>query len=140
MVAVPVERVLQVYRFLASLEEGRGDEGLEAQPLEWTASSVARVMELLSRRAQELVLALADRQGEWTSADTVREALKLEEGERGFSQLQGLIGSVRKNSNWVDRGLPLLIEKTEGPHPDLRIDPDLARLVMTTDWRRREQA
>ena len=96
-------------------------------------------MELLSRRAQELVLALADHQGEWTSADTLREALKLEEGAKGYSQLQGLIGSVRKNSNWVDRGLPLLIEKTEGPHPDLRIDPDLARLVTTTDWRRRSK-
>ena len=136
MVPVPADRVLEVYELLAS--KAPPPKPASPSTASWDEASIKRFMGLLSYRGQILVEHLAQHSERPVTLEEISGVLELDAGSRGLAQLQGLIGSVIRNRNWVSRELPDPIELAAGEGGDLlSIDPAIAELVVSVPWKRR---
>jgi hypothetical protein len=143
MVPVPADRVMEVYALLTSEPVGgassaKGPEGTA----EWGKPSLVHLLELVSYRAQLLVEALAEDPGQAKRAEELAGRIGIQPGPNGEAQLQGLIGNIKKNANWVSRDLPANLPLPFDMDKDSKglkvsMDEKIARLVKTSNWRRR---
>jgi hypothetical protein len=142
MVPVPADRVLEVYRLLAgqpaTVSPERSREHADDDVTEWTPDRLGKALALVSYRAQQLILRLSESPGESLGLDEVADRARIGTGAAGEAQLQGLLGNIRRNCNWVGRSLPLpfdVAQTDDGVR--LRMSKEMAAFVTMTTWRRR---
>jgi hypothetical protein len=142
MVPVPVDRLLDVYALL-SRDHRRAQASTHPSLSEtvWEESSIKRVMELLSKPAQDLITCLVQHAGQPVQLSDLTGQVRFDDGHRDEASLIGLLGPIRRNVNHVRQGATDLVVRTktaEGAEA-LQVEPRIAGLIQTTAWRRRHR-